>query len=137
MNYLPATSGALGGAPFPAAPVHADVSRATTDSAAQSREPARRNRTLSAGQQLAASFGILGFAVALLGATPWLTGQDTSRQATLLTAEQLPIERTVRDWKTQSVYIGQIALRATLSSDVFPLVAEMRSQIAAEDAMRK
>eukprot|EP01041_Mallomonas_annulata_P037924 gene37924-61324_t len=75
-------------------------------------------------------------AVALLGATTWLTGQDTSRQATLLTTEQLPIERTVRDWKTQSVYIGQIALRATLSSDVFPLVAEMRNQSAAEDAMR-
>ena len=75
--------------------------------------------------------------MALLGATTWLTGQDTSRQATLLTTEQLPIERTVRDWKTQSVYIGQIALRATLSSDVFPLVAEMRNQIAAEDAMRK
>ena len=137
MNYLPATSGALGGATFSAAPVQADVSRATTDSAAQSPEPARRSRTLSVGQKLAASFGILGFAVALLGATTWLTGQDTSRQATLLTAEQLPIERTVRDWKTQSVYIGQIALRATLSSDVFPLVAEMRSQIAAEDAMRK
>ncbi|MBO1009465.1 MULTISPECIES: methyl-accepting chemotaxis protein [Acidovorax] len=137
MNYLPATSGAPGGATFSAAPAHADVSRATTDSAAQSPEPARRSRTLSVGQKLAASFGILGFAVALLGATTWLTGQDTSRQATLLTAEQLPIERTVRDWKTQSVYIGQIALRATLSSDVFPLVAEMRSQIAAEDAMRK
>ncbi|RKR26458.1 methyl-accepting chemotaxis protein [Acidovorax sp. 93] len=137
MNYLPATSGALGGATFSAAPAHADVNRATTDSAAQSPEPARRSRTLSVGQKLAASFGILGFAVALLGATTWLTGQGTSRQATLLTAEQLPIERTVRDWKTQSVYIGQIALRATLSSDVFPLVAEMRSQIAAEDAMRK
>jgi len=137
MNYLPATSGAPGGAAFSAAPAGAEFSRAVPDAAAQSPAPARRRRTLSVGQKLAASFGILGFAVALLGATTWLTGQDTSRQATLLTTEQLPIERTVRDWKTQSVYIGQIALRATLSSDVFPLVAEMRNQIAAEDAMRK
>ena len=137
MNYLPATSGAPGGAAFSAAPAGADFSRAVPDAAAESPAPARRRRTLSVGQKLAASFGILGFAVALLGATAWLTGQDTSRQATLLTTEQLPIERTVRDWKTQSVYIGQIALRATLSSDVFPLVAEMRNQIAAEDAMRK
>ncbi|CAN7430364.1 methyl-accepting chemotaxis protein [Acidovorax delafieldii] len=137
MNYLPATSGAPGGAAFSAAPADAEFSRAVPDAAAQSPAPARHRRTLSVGQKLAASFGILGFAVALLGATTWLTGQDTSRQATLLTTEQLPIERTVRDWKTQSVYIGQIALRATLSSDVFPLVAEMRNQIAAEDAMRK
>ena len=33
-----------------------------------------------------------------------------------------------RDWKTQSVLMGQIALRATISTDVFPLVAEMRTQ---------
>ncbi|MBN9626896.1 MAG: chemotaxis protein [Acidovorax sp. SCN 65-28] len=137
MNYLPATSGAPGGAAFSTAPAGAEFSRAVPDAIAQSPAPARRRRTLSVGQKLAASFGTLGFAVALLGATTWFTGQDTSRQATLLTTEQLPIERTVRDWKTQSVYIGQIALRATLSSDVFPLVAEMRNQIAAEDAMRK
>ena len=76
-------------------------------------------------------------AVALLGSTTWLTGQGTTRQATLLTAEQLPIERSVREWKTQSVHIGQIALRATSSTDVFPLVAEMRTQLAAEEGMRK
>lgn len=66
-----------------------------------------------------------------------MTGEGTGRQAALLTAEQLPIERSVRDWKTLSVAIGQIALRATLSSDVFPLVAEMRTQLAVEDALRK
>ncbi|MFY3384805.1 methyl-accepting chemotaxis protein [Paracidovorax sp. MALMAid1276] len=94
-------------------------------------------RTLSVGQKLAASFGLLGLAVALLGATTWLTGEDTERQAALLAREQLPIERTVRDWKTQSVTIGQIALRATISTDVFPLLAEMRDRLKAEDATRQ
>jgi len=89
------------------------------------------------GQKLAASFGLLGCAVALLGATTWMTGEGTRRQASLLAGEQLPIERSVRDWKTQSVTIGQIALRTTVSPDVFPLVAEMRKQLAAEDALRQ
>ncbi len=96
-----------------------------------------RRRTLSVGQKLAASFGLLGLAVAMLGATTWLTGQDTERQAALLAREQLPIERTVLDWKTQSVTIGQIALRATISTDVFPLLAEMRERLTAEDATRQ
>ncbi|WP_311221008.1 MULTISPECIES: methyl-accepting chemotaxis protein [unclassified Acidovorax] len=94
-------------------------------------------RSLSVGQKLAASFGLLGCAVALLGATTWMTGEGTRHQATLLASEQLPIERSVRDWKTQSVTIGQIALRTTVSPDVFPLVAEMRKQLTAEEALRK
>ena len=75
--------------------------------------------------------------MALLGATTWTTGEGTRRQATLLASEQLPIERSVRDWKTQSVTIGQIALRTTVSPDVFPLVAELRKQLAAEESMRQ
>ncbi|RYF66829.1 MAG: HAMP domain-containing protein, partial [Comamonadaceae bacterium] len=67
----------------------------------------------------------------------WMTGEGTRRQATLLAGEQLPIERSVRDWKTQSVTIGQIALRTTVSPDVFPLVAELRKQLTAEEALRK
>ena len=94
-------------------------------------------RSLSVGQKLAASFGLLGCAVALLGATTWMTGEGTRHQATLLASEQLPIERSVRDWKTQSVTIGQIALRTTVSPDVFPLVAELRKQLTAEEALRK
>ena len=144
MNYLPATQeeprAALDAAPAStasAAPSGAASGGAAVHAAAPAPAPGRRQRTLSVGQKLAASFGILGLAVALLGATTWLTGEGTSRQATLLTTEQLPIERSVRDWKTQSVYIGQIALRATLSTDVFPLVAEMRTQVAAEEAMRQ
>ncbi|CAN7371762.1 methyl-accepting chemotaxis protein [Acidovorax sp. LjRoot129] len=109
--------------------------RAAPDSPAPAATP--RRRQLSVGQKLAASFGLLGCAVALLGATTWMTGEGTRRQATLLAGEQLPIERSVRDWKTQSVTIGQIALRTTVSPDVFPLVAEMRKQLAAEDALRQ
>ena len=142
MNYLPATSSGVPGVePGAASAVDASSEAAHGGAAAPAAgtaaAPARRSRTLSVGQKLAASFGILGFAVALLGATTWLTGEGTSRRATLLTTEQLPIERSVRDWKTQSVYIGQIALRASMSTDVFPLVAEMRTQAAAEEAMRK
>ena len=87
---------------------------------------------LSVGQKLAASFAILGLAVALLGTTTWLTGQSTSRRAGSLANEQLPIERAVHGWKTQSVHTGQIALRASISQDVFPLVAEMRKLLTAE-----
>ena len=119
---LPASQAALAAPAAPAAPAGA------------ARPP---RRTLSVGQKLAASFGLLGLAVALLGATTWLTGEDTERQAALLAREQLPIERTVRDWKTQSVTIGQIALRATISTDVFPLLAEMRERLAAEDSTRQ
>ena len=43
----------------------------------------------------------------------------------------------MRDWKTQSVTIGQIALRATISTDVFPLLSEMRERLKAEDATRQ
>ena len=134
MNYLPATAGATriqavtaSPAAAPRAPDHPTASPA----------PRSRQRTLTVGQKLAAAFGLLGVAVALLGSTTWLTGQGTTRQATLLTAEQLPIERAVREFKTQSVHIGQIALRSTGSQDVFPLVAEMRTQLTAEEAMRK
>ncbi len=100
--------------------------------------PRQRSRSqLSVGQKLAACFGLLGCAVALLGAVTWMTGDATRQQATLLAGEQLPIERSVRDWKTQSVAIGQIALRATVAPDVFPLVAELRQQLAAEAALRQ
>src|SRR5690606_15735328 len=39
--------------------------------------------------------------------------------------------------KTQSVLIGQIALRAAISTDVFPLFAEMRTQLVVEVDMGK
>ena len=133
MNYLPATAGAIRNPAVTAFPAAAPLAASQPSS---SPSP-RGKRTLTVGQKLAAAFGLLGVAVALLGSTTWLTGQDTTRQATLLTAEQLPIERSVREWKTQSVHIGQIALRATSSTDVFPLVAEMRTQLAAEEGMRK
>ena len=145
MNYLPATSHAeryaqprtapttSGASASDVAPVGASRSGPASAEAA----PAGGRRNLSVGQKLAASFGLLGCAVALLGAMTWMTGEGTRRQATLLASEQLPIERSVRDWKTQSVTIGQIALRTTVSSDVFPLVAEIRKQLATEDAMRK
>ena len=97
---------------------------------------AAQRRGFSVGQKLLASLGFLGLAVALLGATTWITGGETRRQAALLTQEQLPIERAVRDWKTQSVLMGQIALRAAVSTDVFPLVAEMRRQMDAEAGLR-
>ncbi|EJE52717.1 methyl-accepting chemotaxis protein [Acidovorax sp. CF316] len=133
MNYLPATAGATSTHAVTASPAAAPLAEPRSSAA----QAPRARRTLTVGQRLAAAFGLLGVAVALLGSTTWLTGQGTTRQATLLTAEQLPIERSVREWKTQSVHIGQIALRATSSTDVFPLVAEMRTQLAAEDGMRK
>ncbi|MGV3682826.1 MAG: methyl-accepting chemotaxis protein [Acidovorax sp.] len=137
MNYLPATAGATRTPAVTAS--HAAAPARHQGSSAMPSAPAspRVQRTLSVGQKLAAAFGLLGVAVALLGSTTWLTGQGTTRQATLLTAEQLPIERAVREFKTQSVHIGQIALRTTSSQDVFPLVAEMRTQLAAEEGMRK
>ncbi len=95
------------------------------------------HRSMSVGQKLAASFGLLGLAVALLGAATWFTGEETQRQASLLVHEQLPIERNVRNWKTQSVTIGQVALRATTSTDVFPLVAEMQDRLKAEEITRQ
>ncbi|WP_436134451.1 methyl-accepting chemotaxis protein [Acidovorax sp. LjRoot129] len=135
MNYLPATAPS----PMPRGDQAAQQAQAGMRAAPDSPAPAAtpRRRQLSVGQKLAASFGLLGCAVALLGATTWMTGEGTRRQATLLAGEQLPIERSVRDWKTQSVTIGQIALRTTVSPDVFPLVAEMRKQLAAEDALRQ
>ena len=80
----------------------------------------------SVGLKLAMGFGVL--AVCVLGVVSWLAGQTTSRQAHVLVQDFLPLERMVRDWKTQSVLMGQIALGATISTDVFPLVAEMRTQ---------
>ena len=80
----------------------------------------------SVGLKLAMGFGVL--VVCVLGVVSWLAGQTTSRQAHVLVQDFLPLERMVRDWKTQSVLMGQIALRATISADVFPLVAEMRAQ---------
>ncbi len=133
MNYLPATAGATRTPAVTAFHAAAPLAAPRPSSPL----PPRGKRTLTVGQKLAAAFGLLGVAVALLGSTTWLTGQGTTRQATLLTMEQLPIERSVREWKTQSVHIGQIALRATSSADVFPLVAEMRTQLAAEEGMRK
>ncbi|KRD55482.1 chemotaxis protein [Acidovorax sp. Root275] len=145
MNYLPATSHAERYAQPRTAPTTSCASASDVAPVGASRPgpasaeaaPAGGRRNLSVGQKLAASFGLLGCAVALLGAMTWMTGEGTRRQATLLASEQLPIERSVRDWKTQSVTIGQIALRTTVSSDVFPLVAEIRKQLATEDAMRK
>ena len=131
MNSVPAVFSA------PALPASLAAAAAPAAASASAGGAAASRRTLSVGQKLAASFGLLGLAVALLGATTWLTGQDTERQAALLAREQLPIERTVRDWKTQSVTIGQIALRATISTDVFPLLAEMRDRLKAEDATRQ
>ena len=107
------------------------------DPALQSASRVRKRRTLTVGQKLGAAFGLLGIAVALLGSTTWLTSQSTTSQATLLSVEQLPIERAVRDFKTQSVHIGQVALRSANSEDAFPLAAEMRTQLTAEEGMRK
>lgn len=144
MNYLPATSSANGAAYRPAATAVGGVATPGAAPGAPSAGSSggdlattRSRRNLSVGQKLAASFGLLGCAVALLGAMTWMTGEGTRHQATLLTSEQLPIERSVRDWKTQSVTIGQIALRTTVSSDVFPLVTEMRKQLDTENTMRK
>ena len=131
MNSLPAVFSA------PALPASLAAPAAPAAASASAGSAAAPRRTLSVGQKLAASFGLLGLAVALLGATTWLTGQDTERQAAVLAREQLPIERTVRDWKTQSVTIGQIALRATISTDVFPLLTEMRERLNAEEATRQ
>ncbi len=131
MTHLPATlTQATAAAP--------DGTHAAAQSdAAPTRAAGGPRRGFSVGQKLAASLGVLGLAVALVGATAWVTGEDTRHQARLLTQEQLPAERAVRDWKTQSVLIGQIALRAAVSTDVFPLFSEMRSQLVAEEAMRQ
>ena len=134
MNSVPAVISAPARRPSPPAQVASATTPLPASAPASAGAP---RRTLSVGQKLAASFGLLGLAVALLGATTWLTGEDTERQATRLAREQLPIERTVRDWKTQSVTIGQIALRATISTDVFPLLSEMRERLKAEDATRQ
>lgn len=90
---------------------------------------------MSVGLRLAWSFGLLGFAVALLGATTWLTGQTTTSQSQALIDEQLPLERSVREWRTYSVQLGEMALRASLSEDVFPLTLEMSKRVEAEDVI--
>lgn len=91
-------------------------------------DPRRARMRWTVGLKLAMGFGVLTLAVCVLGMVSWMSGQTTSRQAQVLVRELLPLERMVRDWKTQSVLMGQIALRATISTDVFPLVAEMRLQ---------
>src|SRR5690606_7829869 len=65
----------------PAAP--ADAQPTPPAEAAPSPSAAAPRRGLSVGQKLAASLGLLGLAVALVGATAWVTGEDTRRQATL------------------------------------------------------
>ncbi|MDF1485736.1 methyl-accepting chemotaxis protein [Ramlibacter sp. H39-3-26] len=90
-------------------------------------------RTLSVGTKLALAFGVLSLAVALVGATTWFTGQATITQARALLDEQLPIERAVRDWKAQSILLGELAQRAAGSSDVFPIANEIRTQIQRDD----
>ncbi|MDD0838663.1 methyl-accepting chemotaxis protein [Curvibacter sp. HBC61] len=95
--------------------------------------PARPH--LSLGQKLGLAFGLLGLAVALLGATTWLTGQATTSQAKRLAEERLPLERAVRDWKAQSIKIGELALRATGSTDVFPVANEMRTQAQQDEVL--
>ena len=104
MNHLPA-------AVHRAPPVWSDASNERSTCAPMPAAPSASaapgqsaRRGMSVGQKLAASFAILGVAVALLGTTTWLTGQSTSRQAAILASEQLPIERAVHDWKTQSVH---------------------------------
>ena len=89
----------------------------------------------SIGQKLGLSFGLLGLAVALLGATTWLTGDATTTQAQRLAQQRWPLERAVRDWKTQSIKLGELALRATGSNDVFPVANEMRSEAQHDDAL--
>ena len=84
---------------------------------------------LSVGLKLGLSFGLLGMAVGLLGAATWMTGRTTASQAQTLIDEQLPIERSVREWRTQSIRLGEMALRATTSSDVFPLSMEITRRI--------
>ncbi|MDD0808801.1 methyl-accepting chemotaxis protein [Curvibacter sp. RS43] len=92
---------------------------------------------LTLGQKLGLGFGLLGLAVALLGATTWWTGQATTAQAQRLAQERLPLERAVRDWKAQSIKIGELALRATGSTDVFPVANEMRTQAQQDETLVK
>ena len=90
---------------------------------------------LSVGQKLGLAFGLLGLAVAALGATTWYTGQATSAKASRLIDEQLPIERSVRNWRTSSVRLGEMALRTTTSTDVFPLLEQIRAHVKTEEEL--
>ena len=97
--------------------------------------PNASRQGFSIGQKLGLSFGLLGLAVALLGATTWLTGEATTAQAQRLAQQRWPLERAVRDWKTQSIKLGELALRATGSNDVFPVANEMRGEAQRDDAL--
>lgn len=81
--------------------------------------------SISVGMRLALSFGFLGLSVALLGTMVWFTGQTTTSQSRALIDELLPIERSVREWRTYSIKLGEMTLRASTSQDVFPLTVEI------------
>lgn len=117
---------------------HTSIVVAVPTDAHEISSPSQRSTWLadmSVGQRLAWSFGLLGLAVALLGATTWLTGQNTTAQSQALLGEQLPLERSVREWRTHSIQLGEKALRASLSEDVFPLTMEIARQVEAEDGL--
>lgn len=90
---------------------------------------------LTVGRQLFLAFGAITAGVMLLGGVTWHTSNGTTEIAARMSATQLPLERTVRSWQTESVKIGQLALRATQSNDVFPVVQELRAAAKAEDAL--
>lgn len=112
---------------------HTSIVVAVPTDAHEIRSPSQRSTWLadmSVGQRLAWSFGLLGLAVALLGATTWLTGQNTTAQSQALLGEQLPLERSVREWRTHSIQLGEKALRASLSEDVFPALLHKSTPIS-------
>lgn len=89
----------------------------------------------SVGRKLGLGFGLLGLAVSVLGAMTWMTGRTTIGNTRVLVTQQLPLERSVREWKTQSVRLGELALRAVGSNDVFPIFNQARSQAQLEDKL--
>ena len=96
MNYLPATSGVSQGTSLSGARVDTTHPGPRADAAEAPAAARRGRRSLSVGQKLAASFGILGLAVALLGATTWMTGEGTGSQAALLTVRVKPAAHSAR-----------------------------------------
>lgn len=117
-----------------------ETSEAAVDADGNDTPPPKRGRSswwssLSVGLKLGLSFGLLGLAVGLLGAATWTAGQNITSQGQILVGEQLPIERSVREWRTQSIQLGEMALRTTSSSDVFPLTMAISRLVEQEKAL--
>ena len=117
-----------------------ETSEAAVDTDGNDTPPPKRGRSswwssLSVGLKLGLSFGLLGLAVGLLGAATWMAGQNITSQGQILVGEQLPIERSVREWRTQSIQLGEMSLRTTSSSDVFPLTMAISRLVEQEKAL--